>query len=125
MHQPCSIHGQIYRLYQAEFRSVITYEELNPSVKECVLAAEDTRFYKHNGIDLRALARVGYRTLLLGEKSSGGGSTITQQLAKQLYPRPSMKNRSFPVRTFLLVKSKIKEWIIALKLEKCIRKKIF
>ena len=110
--------GKFIGLYQAEFRSVITYEELNPSVKECVLAAEDTRFYKHNGIDLRALARVGYRTLLLGEKSSGGGSTITQQLAKQLYPRPSMKNRSFPVRTFLLVKSKIKEWIIALKLEK-------
>jgi penicillin-binding protein 1A len=110
--------GKFIGVYQSEYRSVITFEQINPMVIECLLAVEDTRFFEHNGIDFRALARVGLRTLLMGEKSSGGGSTITQQLAKQLYPRPSMKNQNFFGRVFLLVKSKMKEWIIALKLEK-------
>lgn len=110
--------GKFIGLYQSEYRSEISYEQLNPMVKECLLAAEDIRFFEHNGIDFRALARVGIRTIIMQESSSGGGSTITQQLAKQLYPRPAMKNRNFLTKTFLLVKSKLKEWIIALKLEK-------
>lgn len=105
-------------IYQSEYRSIIQFDQINPDIKKCLLAVEDSRFYEHNGIDFRALIRVLVKTIIFGDKQSGGGSTITQQLAKQFYPRPNMKNRAFLVTKFLLVKSKIKEWIIAFKLEK-------
>ena len=109
--------GKYIGIYQAEYRSPITYQALNPDIKACLLAVEDSRFFEHNGVDFRALARVILKSILMNDKESGGGSTITQQLAKQLFPRPDMKNHNFLVRSFLLVKSKIKEWIIAIKLE--------
>lgn len=82
-----------------------------------MLAVEDSRFFQHNGIDFRAMGRVLLKSIIFGDKQSGGGSTITQQLAKQLYPRPKTKHKNVLYKSFALLKSKIKEWIIAYKLE--------
>src|SRR5690625_6551506 len=71
---------------------------------DALLAIEDIRFYEHNGIDYRALFRVFFKTLLLNQ-DAGGGSTITQQLAKNLYPR----QKHGPLH---LVADKIREMII-------------
>ncbi|MDQ3536221.1 MAG: transglycosylase domain-containing protein, partial [Bacteroidota bacterium] len=87
-------------------RTNISYDKISPYVINALIATEDVRFYKHSGVDYRSLGRVLYKSLLLQEESSGGGSTISQQLAKNLFPR---KN-SIPV-------SKFKEILIARKLE--------
>lgn len=101
-----------------EYRDPIEPNEINPYIKSCVIATEDIRFYDHSGVDYRAMGRVLVKTMFLRDKDSGGGSTITQQLAKQLYPRPDVRSKNRMMRSFYLVKSKIKEWIIAWKLEK-------
>jgi penicillin-binding protein 1A len=110
--------GRYIGLYQSEFRNIIQYEEINPDIKKCLLAVEDARFYEHNGIDFRALGRVLLKSILMGDKSSGGGSTITQQLAKQLFPRSDVRDKNWVGKKNQLLKSKIKEWMIALKMEK-------
>jgi penicillin-binding protein 1A len=61
------------------------YKDLSPRLVEALIATEDIRYKRHSGIDIRGLGRAAIRTVLLGQ-STGGGSTITQQLAKQLYP---------------------------------------
>ncbi len=61
------------------------YDEISEHVVNALIATEDSRFMDHSGIDFRALGRVGFKTFLMMDKSAGGGSTITQQLAKQLY----------------------------------------
>ena len=58
-------------------------------VIDALISTEDERFYDHSGIDFMALGRAGVKTVLLGDRSAGGASTITQQLAKQLYSQPS------------------------------------
>ena len=65
------------------------FDEISPNVINALIATEDSRFRDHSGIDARALTRVAVKTLLLQQKNAGGGSTITQQLAKQLYTPPS------------------------------------
>ena len=75
-----------------------------------MIATEDVRFFEHSGIDFRSLFRVLGKTIIGGDRSSGGGSTITQQLAKNLFPRERKSK-------FGLVYSKFKEWIVAVKLE--------
>ncbi|MBD5309922.1 MAG: penicillin-binding protein [Bacteroides sp.] len=87
------------------------YDKVSPYVIDALIATEDERFFSHSGIDFIALGRTGVKTLLLGDKSSGGGSTITQQLAKQLYSRPSSN---------LLKRAMQKpiEWMISIKLER-------
>tara|TARA_R110002051_G_scaffold157113_1_gene228702 strand:- start:9977 stop:12223 length:2247 start_codon:yes stop_codon:yes gene_type:complete len=92
-------------------RQPIAYEEFPESLIKALVAIEDERFYNHSGVDYPSLFRVGIKSILMQDKSSGGGSTITQQLAKNLYPR---KNR----KKTLLVVNKIKEMIIASRLEK-------
>jgi penicillin-binding protein 1A len=99
-------------------RSYVTYDELSPNVVNALIATEDIRFFKHSGIDGRGLARVFFKTILLGSNSSGGGSTISQQLAKNLFPRDTTSNRPAIVRKSILAMSKFKEWITALKLER-------
>ena len=89
-------------------RSYVGYDELPQNLIDALVATEDSRFYKHSGIDFQALARVGFKTLLLMDKGQGGGSTITQQLAKKLYKRTAPN----------IVLDKLKEWIIAVKLER-------
>ena len=88
-----------------------------PPIVAALIATEDVRFRNHSGIDIRSLARVGIKTILLSNASQGGGSTITQQLAKNLFPRDTVRNRSKVARMSKLVLAKFKEWITALKLE--------
>ena len=86
-------------------------DEISPAVVDALIATEDARFNEHSGIDLAALGRVAVKTLLLQRKSAGGGSTITQQLAKQLYTPPSSN-------IFQRAMQKPIEWMIAIKLER-------
>ncbi|MBT8232318.1 MAG: transglycosylase domain-containing protein [Bacteroidia bacterium] len=110
--------GESFGKYYVENRELITYEQLSPHVLNSLLATEDIRFFKHSGIDIKALLRVAFKTVLLRQESSGGGSTISQQLAKLLYKRSSFKNMSKFQRAFALVQTKVKEWITAVRLEK-------
>ena len=110
--------GEVLSTYHIENRSYVDYDELSPYLVEAAVATEDVRFYKHSGIDFRSLARVGVKTLLLGQSSQGGGSTITQQLAKTLYPREELGRRIPVVWQVKMVITKMKEWITAVKLER-------
>ncbi|MFA5533216.1 MAG: transglycosylase domain-containing protein [Mariniphaga sp.] len=94
-----------------ENRTFVHYNNLPPHLIDALIATEDVRFFKHSGIDLRGLARV-FKGILTGNTSSGGGSTISQQLAKMLFPREDL---SGPLD---LVLRKFKEWVIAVKLER-------
>lgn len=87
------------------------FDEISPAVVDALIATEDARFNDHSGIDLRAIARAVIKTVLLGNKNAGGGSTITQQLAKQLYTPPSSGLLSRAVQKPI-------EWMIAIKLER-------
>lgn len=86
------------------------YEDLSPHLVNALIATEDARFKEHSGIDGRALSRVFFKRVLLQQKGAGGGSTITQQLAKLLYS-PSAEN------IFERALQKPIEWVIAVKLE--------
>src|SRR5687768_10784806 len=72
--------------YYWQERSTVPAKEVTPSLKHALVATEDVRFYSHGGVDTRSLFRVFFKSILLQKQSSGGGSTITQQLAKNLYP---------------------------------------
>ncbi len=109
--------GRYIGIYINEYRNPVAAKDINPWIKTCVITTEDTRFYEHSGIDMRAMIRVAVKSLLMGDKDSGGGSTITQQLAKQFYPRQHSTNTSKWARTWSLIQSKMKEWLIARKLE--------
>ena len=87
------------------------FDEISPEVVDALIATEDARFTEHSGIDVRAIARAIVKTVLLQNKNSGGGSTITQQLAKQLYTPPSSGLLSRAVQKPI-------EWMIAIKLER-------
>lgn len=104
--------GEILTTFHIENRTYVSYEELSPYLVKAAVATEDKRFYEHSGIDLIGLGRVGVKTVLLNRSSQGGGSTITQQLAKTLYPRQNMGGKA------RLVWIKFKEWITAVKLER-------
>jgi penicillin-binding protein 1A len=108
--------------YYYQNRSYVEFKELSPNIVNALLATEDIRFHQHSGIDPRGLARVAFKTVLLG-KSSGGGSTITQQLAKNLFPRDTTIYNSQIAYTGNLVINKFKEWVTAVKLEKNYTKK--
>ena len=97
--------------YNRENRVMVDYTQLPPSLIHALVATEDVRFYDHSGIDFFALGRAIVKRGLLGQKSAGGGSTITQQLAKQLY---SGTAHSVMERLF----QKPIEWVIAVQLEK-------
>lgn len=105
------------RLY-IENRVPVTYDQLSPFVVQALLATEDVRFYSHSGVDAEAVARVVAKTLVLANKNAGGGSTITQQLAKLLYSDRDFSNMGAIRKSFALVNIKLKEWITAIKLER-------
>lgn len=73
--------------YYYQNRTNTEFEEINPYLIDALVATEDARFYKHEGIDFRSWARVLFKTILLGNREAGGGSTISQQLVKNLYGR--------------------------------------
>lgn len=87
------------------------FDEISPSVVDALIATEDARFNDHAGIDVKAVARAILKTVVLRQKNAGGGSTITQQLAKQLYTPPSSGFLSRAVQKPI-------EWMIAIKLER-------
>ncbi len=94
-----------------ENRVMVTYSQLPPSLVQALVATEDARFYEHSGIDFKALGRAVIKRGLLGQKSAGGGSTITQQLAKQLFSDVAHST------TERMLQKPI-EWVIAVQLER-------
>ena len=124
--------GHVIGTFFVQNRSYVQYEELFPAdstrhltldgyrvppVVAALISTEDVRFRSHSGIDIPSLFRVMIRTVAMRDTSQGGGSTITQQVAKNLFPRDTVRNRSKVTRTMKLVQSKFKEWITAIKLE--------
>ncbi len=104
--------GELLGTYYIHNRSNIEYDDLNENVINALLATEDIRFHNHSGVDIRSIMRVLFRNILGGQRSAGGGSTISQQLAKNLFPR--QENPS----TAQLIIIKLKEWVTASKLER-------
>ena len=111
--------GKIINTYHIENRTFVEFDDLPESLVDAAIATEDVRFHRHSGIDFRSLARVAVKSVLLGNVGAGGGgSTITQQLAKTLFPREEATS-SFPGASLIkLVTTKFKEWITAVKLER-------
>ena len=97
--------------YNRENRVMVDYNKIAPSLIQALVATEDVRFYDHSGVDFIALARAIVKRGILGQKSAGGGSTITQQLAKQLYSEQAHS-------TVERLLQKPIEWVIAVKLER-------
>lgn len=116
--QVISEDGQVLTTFHVENRTYVSYDQLAPSLIQAAIATEDERFYKHSGIDFISLGRVAVKTLLLNNSSQGGGSTITQQLAKTLYPRQEVTSKIPGASKFVMVWNKLKEWITAVKLER-------
>ena len=110
--------GEILGKYYIENRTPVVYDSLSPYLVQALIATEDARYLEHSGIDAEAIGRVIVKTLLLGQDNAGGGSTISQQLAKLLVGRPKTKDKSSVERTWLLVSTKLKEWLTAVKLER-------
>lgn len=111
--QVYSVDGKILGTYNMnrENRVHVDFDGLSPYLVQALVATEDERFYEHSGIDFIALTRAVIKRGLLGQKSAGGGSTITQQLAKQLYSATAKS-------TLERVMQKPIEWVIAVKLER-------
>lgn len=107
-----AIDGSVLGRFFIENRVKIPYDSLSKNVEMALLATEDERFYEHSGIDFRALGRVFVKTVIQGDKSGGGGSTITQQLAKLLFTDNVSRN------LFDRAMQKFREWIISIQLER-------
>ena len=101
---------------QDDNRVNVSYSDISPFLIKALVAIEDERYYQHSGIDFRGLARVMVKSIILGQET-GGGSTISQQLGKQLFPRENYSRQpiKFAIRKF-------REWVIAVKLEKSFAK---
>ena len=104
--------------YFIENRTPVEYDSLSPHLVHALVATEDARYYQHSGIDAEAIGRVIIKTVLLRQSNAGGGSTISQQLAKLLVGRPNSKGKSALVRTWLIGTAKLKEWLTAVRLER-------
>ncbi len=109
--------GKVLGKYYTQNRTKINYDQLSPHLVDALIATEDARFYQHPGIDVQALLRVLFVRFLSGQEDAGGGSTITQQLAKNLFPR-----KSFSTWSEIIIR-KLKEWVIAVRLERYYTKK--
>lgn len=103
--------GEIIGKIFAENRTNISYDQLPKHLINALIATEDARYFEHEGVDSRSLIRVLFKTILLQKKSSGGGSTITQQLAKNMFGRSKFGPLSMPI-------NKTKEIILANRLER-------
>jgi penicillin-binding protein 1A len=110
--------GELLGKFYYQNRVWTDYEEISPQLINALIATEDIRFYRHSGVDIRGLGRVFIKNFLMGQKQAGGGSTITQQLAKNLYPRDTTTYRFSLVRKAKLGVTKFKEWSTAAKLER-------
>ncbi|MDX1906935.1 MAG: transglycosylase domain-containing protein [Bacteroidia bacterium] len=107
--------GVVIGKFFIENRTQVEGDEISPLVAEALIATEDARFFEHSGIDTKSMFRVIFKSVLLGDESSGGGSTISQQLAKNIFKRGNYAFLSMPV-------AKIKEMMIARRLERTYQK---
>jgi penicillin-binding protein 1A len=105
-----TIDGQLLGKFFLEERSPVAYEALPKHLCHALIATEDIRFYEHAGVDYQSLLRVLFKTILLDDERAGGGSTLSMQLAKNLFPR-----QSYPA--FSLLINKLREIVIAERLE--------
>jgi penicillin-binding protein 1A len=110
--------NEVLGRYFIQNRVPASFNELSPWLEKALVSTEDERFYSHSGIDARAVGRVVVRTVLLRDQSAGGGSTISQQLAKMLYSDREFEGMSKVRKVFALIYRKLREWITAVKLEK-------
>ena len=106
-----SVDGELVGKYFSENRTNTTYEQIPLHLINALIATEDARFFEHRGVDTKSLLRVLLKTILFQDRSSGGGSTITQQLAKNMFGRRDFGILTVPV-------SKIKEVLLAFRIEK-------
>lgn len=97
--------------YYSENRTNVKFKDISPNVINALIATEDARYYNHSGVDIYSLGRA-ISGPLLGRSNTGGGSTISQQLAKMLFPREEGLTK------FQLIVKKVKEWIVAVQLER-------
>ncbi|MGH1335528.1 MAG: transglycosylase domain-containing protein [Aureispira sp.] len=110
--------GEVLGKYYIENRTPVIYDSLSSHLVNALIATEDERYLSHSGIDARALGRVLVKTVILQNENAGGGSTIPQQLAKLLVGRPNTKGKGKITRYWLLVSTKLKEWLTAVRLER-------
>ena len=111
-----SADGVLLGKYYRKNRTPVTYEQLSPELINTLLVTEDIRFKKHSGIDLRGLLRAAYGALTFQFK--GGGSTITMQLAENLYKtNTDQQGKLYDYPTIGRIVTKLKEWIISVQLE--------
>jgi penicillin-binding protein 1A len=111
--------GKSLGKYFFENRTPIEFDQISPNLIEALVATEDARFVNHSGIDPRSLARV-FKGVVSGNSSSGGGSTLTQQVAKNLFETRSEKYQGLLGKIPLIrtVIAKTKEWILSIVLER-------
>ncbi len=114
-----SADGVLLGTYFRENRSPVTYNDLSPNLINALIATEDIRFHEHSGIDFQSMGRVFFKSLIL-RQGAGGGSTLTQQTAKNLFKTRTQESQGLlsrvPGLRMLIIKTK--EWIVATKLEK-------
>ncbi|GJM32380.1 MAG: penicillin-binding protein 1A [Saprospiraceae bacterium] len=110
-----SADGVLLGRYYTQYRIMVPYDSIPAEVLQALVATEDERYFQHNGIDYRSWGRVLYRTIIKGDRSGGGGSTISQQLAKNLLTRSDYL-------LFSLLINKVREIITARRLEKAYNK---
>jgi len=115
--------GLLLETYARENRSPVSFNELSPNLVNALISTEDVRFEDHSGIDMTAMVRVFVKSILLGQ-DAGGGSTLSQQTAKNLFKTRTDANQGFlssiPGLRMLIIKTK--EWIVATQLEKAYTK---
>ncbi|MDF1571709.1 MAG: transglycosylase domain-containing protein [Bacteroidales bacterium] len=109
--------GELLDKFFVENRTLVEYDELSPYLVDALVATEDVRYKRHSGIDMRSLARVAVKSVLMGQ-DAGGGSTISQQLAKNLFPRDTTQNNTKIGRAAHMAVVKFKEWNTAVRLER-------
>ena len=105
-----SADGKLMGKYYTKNRNTLKFDDIPPAFMSSLIATEDSRFWKHTGIDFRSWVRVFVKRLVLGQESAGGGSTLSQQLAKNLFPRQEYWMASMLINKF-------REFIIATRLE--------
>lgn len=107
--------GETIGRFFSENRIAITRDQVPPHLVNALVATEDVRFFEHSGVDSRSLIRVIFKTILFNDRSAGGGSTITQQLAKNMYGRKDYLMLS-------VILNKTREVILARRIEKVFTK---
>lgn len=115
--QVIDVKGREIGRYYTQNRLPVQFDSLNPRLVQALIATEDVRFFNHSGVDVKALMRV-MMGIVTFNRGKGGGSTLTQQLAKLLFDRPDFQGMSKLQRNWTLMITKFKEWITAVKIER-------